>query len=867
MDAWPVRFYDAARINATVSWTTHLKYLLSVRPGGGRPSATLAVYLLAGLCAVITPAFAETATAAAASTAQSSLTERREAAVQNARRGQIPAARQRLEQLFADHPGDQPLRMDLAVVAAWDGDPARCAGLLDALDAGSLPDYVLDSYAKATRDLQRWDRSIALYQRLRDRQPERIEFVLAQALVMTDANRFEAAEQVLAQVQTPLPARPAERAEVHFTRGYLAQRQEQFTAALTHYSQTLELVPDHAAARRGHLLSAAALGAVYQALARARAEPGLVTQAELIRLQLDAAAMHVRWAALPDAASGRPHASIALAMQDDLLAHPGLRDAQSTPGRALSFDRIAALVADKQMAEAITAFEAAVSSNQQETSPEPAGGGLDAFPAYVLGAAAEAYLYLRQPQRAAELYRAALRQDPERLELQAGLFYALSDQMDHAAAEALAADLLAAQPAWSGTEPGRWQANPQHAAARELVAMELAFRERYGEALGHLDGMLDIAPANTSLRLARAQVNRWRGHGSAAHGDVVRVRVQDPDNFRARALEGELALDAQRYRQAERALTDTVTLAPHARPTLNLAQRWINHNRPLLSISADAGRSDGGAFSSRDWRVDSYYFSRPLAYRYRVFVHDVAVYGRFDEGAGRDHRLGAGLEYRPPDWLVRGAIHQGLQDNDGFGASISAWWQRDDHLTLRARAAANSVNAPLRGTRVDIRGDELEVGGTYRWHEAREASAAAGMLDLDDGNLRQWLQMNLRTRLLNRPAHKILADTRVYSSRNSERDSVYYNPAADRELSVGLTHEWRIFHDYQHALTQRLGVEAGNYWQRGFGSGPVWTWFAEQQWLLGPRSSVTYGLRSGGRIYDGNREHMANLYLSVEWRP
>jgi len=70
---------------------------------------------------------------------------------------------------------------------------------------------------------------------------------------------------------------------------------------------------------------------------------------------------------------------------------------------------------------------------------------------------------------------------------------------------------------------------------------------------------------------------------------------------------------------------------------------------PELILDGGAGRSDGGAFSSREWQLEGYYLSAPI-HRYRVFVHDTVTYGSFDEGPGRDHRLGAGLEDRAPDW-------------------------------------------------------------------------------------------------------------------------------------------------------------------------------------------------------------------------
>ncbi|MDZ7668509.1 MAG: poly-beta-1,6 N-acetyl-D-glucosamine export porin PgaA [Gammaproteobacteria bacterium] len=835
----------------------------SSHPAHRRRCSILAVYLLAGLCAGTTLVRAEVAprsqtpTQSTLSAGVESVDERRQAAVLAARRGQLEEARQRLEELYRRNPAHRAVRMDLAVVAAWAGDDARCVELLNDLDAATLPDYVLEAYAKAARNLQRWEQSLALYQRLHQRHPQRPEFPLARTLVLADAGRFDAAAAEQRRVHRTLTDDSPWRAESYFACGYIAARSQHLTAALDCYSRALDVQSDHGPARRGYVLTAAALGAARQALQAAAADPGLFTAAQRQRLELDAAAMHVRWAALPDAQQSRRHAAAALEAQAELLAQENLQDTTTPLGQTLRFDRIAALVADRRMREAVAEFE----TLQAQVAP------LDQFPAYVLQAAARAYLYLRQPAQSAEAYRAALRQRPDNLDLQLGLFYALSDQNEHDAARDLAADMLAAQPAWESRQPGRWQANPGYARAREAAAMEIAYREHYSAALADFAQMLELAPANTSLRLSRASIRRWRGHYEAAHDDVARVRAQDPENLRARVLAGELALDRRRYAQADALLQDVVRQAADASATRELARRWTTHNRPEVTVQAQAGRSDGGAFSSRDWRLDGYYYSAPLAYRYRAFVHDTFSYGRFDEGSGRDHRLGAGLEYRLPAWILRGEIHQGLEDNDSPGLTARAEWYPDDHLSIAAGAGLNSRDMPLRGTRIGVQGDDLELAASYRWHENREASVSMGVLDMDDGNLRRRLQADFRIRVMNLPEHKLFANLRAYTSRNSETGRIYYNPESDRELSVGLTHEWRIFRHYDRGLTARLGVEAGSYWQENFGSGSIWTLFAEHQWQLGPRSSVSYGIRGGGRVYDGNREHMAALYLSVGWRP
>jgi len=779
------------------------------------------------------------------------LDDAREAAVLAARGGDAAAALGRLEALFGAHPDSRALRLDLAVVAAWAGRDARAAELLASVEPSGLPDYVLEAYAKSARNLKRWDQALELYGHLAERAPGRSEPALARVLVLADADRFDAARAALDAVIRDPEFEPG--ADAHYACGYIEERARRYTQALACYRTALRVDPEHRRSRRRYAITASALGANAQARHIAAAHPGLLDATTLERLALDQAALHVRWARLAAPEAPRAHARAALDAHAELFQRDGLDAVDSPRGRALHFDHVAALAAAGDMAAAARAFEV-LDVPLEET------------PVYVLAAAADAYLYLERPEPAERLFEAALAREPDRLGLHVGLFYARSDMQDHAGAAAVVARLRASEPAWKRPAPGVWQANPRFARARELGALELAFRDRYGDALEAFDTLLALAPANTGIRLSRAQVRRWRGWSDAARSDLTRVRALESDHHDARLLDAHLALDSYRFEHAREQLLAATSQAPQARGTLELAERWRIHSSPELILDGGAGRSDGGAFSSREWQLEGYYLSAPI-HRYRVFVHDTVTYGSFDEGPGRDHRLGAGLEYRAPDWTLRGEVYRGLQDNAGTGAAVDADWRVDDRLSLSATAATNSRNVPLRATRIGVEGNELALGARYRWHEAREVAVGAAVLDLDDDNTRRQLQTTYRQRVFNAPRHKLFTTARAYGSRNSEPDRAYYNPEADRELSVGMTHEWRLHRRYDRSLTQRLGVEVGDYWQEDFGSGTVWTLFAEHDWQLGPRTALRYGLRTGGRVYDGEREHMASLFVGVTWRP
>jgi biofilm PGA synthesis protein PgaA len=283
-------------------------------------------------------------------------------------------------------------------------------------------------------------------------------------------------------------------------------------------------------------------------------------------------------------------------------------------------------------------------------------------------------------------------------------------------------------------------------------------------------------------------------------------------------------------------------------------------------LQADAGRSDGSAFSSDSWNANAYYFSKPLAYNYRAYVHDVARYAEFSEGTGHDHRLGVGLEYRGHHFTARGEVNQGFEQNEDAGANISLDWRVTDRIIATAGVAFNSVDVPLRGLRVGIQGDTLTTAATYRWHEGSALTARISHGNFDDDNRRRGYSVGYGLRVLNTLDHKLLTNVSAYVSTNTETNRPYFNPSRDRTYTVGLTHEWHIHRRYQRGLVQRFGVEAGDYWQEDFGNGNIWTFRLEHIWSIGPRWELRYGLTAGGRLYDGDREHASTLLLGMRGR-
>src|SRR5262249_5483931 len=153
--------------------------------------------------------------------------------------------------------------------------------------------------------------------------------------------------------------------------------------------------------------------------------PGVLTAGERAAIAADRTAHQIRWGSIAADIGRGPgrFAEIDRALADSADAASRALDpasALTAAERQLVFDRISALRERYRMRDAVALYET------MAARPEP-------VPGYVKSAAASAYLYLEQPEKARDLYRAALGADASSLEARLGLFYALAESEDHAA--------------------------------------------------------------------------------------------------------------------------------------------------------------------------------------------------------------------------------------------------------------------------------------------------------------------------------------------------------------------------------------------------------------------------------------------------
>lgn len=625
--------------------------------------------------------------------------------------------------------------------------------------------------------------------------------------------------------------------------------QGDWAAALGGWQRQLARNPEDAAARRGVFEAARRLGLPGQA----KASGAALSEAERAALEGDRIALLVR--------HGRIDAQTLTGDERYRTLDQALAATESLAGTwidgkrpsaeetRLLVDRIAALAYRDWPAEALRLYESLL-----------AGGVV--VPAWVLNDVAGAYLALRQPEAAASLYRQIIAASPDDFDANFGLYYALLEsEQPEAATEHI--DAYAARLPMRRHRDG--QPNGERWSALIATDQSRLYADRLAEADWRIDARVGETPNNSEARAAEASLHLMRGWPRRGEADLRRNIGRDPQNAALHADRAEALLTLQRWEEARTALASAASLSP-ASPAVARARESLRlHDRHELFVEAGYGKGDAAPFGSRDWRVDTWLYSKPIAERWRVFAHNATASAEFEEGYTRWTRSGVGLEWRTGDWRATGEVNGGEGEKPGLLATLR--WRPDDYWQLYANADTLTNEIPLQAVRAGVTAKRAGVGVEWRADESRRLSLGGAYSDFSDGNARSSVNAAWFERWLSGPRWMFETTLGADASHNSLGYSAsYFNPTNDRSLWLTAAVEQLVWRDYDRAFRHRLALTAGTYWQEDFGSGGVQAIEYTHRWELDRDLSLRYGVGRSLRPYDGEREARNFLSALLLWR-
>jgi len=779
---------------------------------------------------------------------EASAAARHTLAVEALRRGEFDSAVPTLRELYEANPANTAYLNDYVVGLAWSQRDADALSLEPLLGVESTPVYVVDAIAKSARNAHATEIAVKWYRRAIELEPENAEFKLGLAFSFAESGRYQEADSVIEELS------PSERQLPHVlaAESYIHRLAGRQIAALRVYDQILEVAPNDYDALRGKALLLRDLLLPAQALELAEQHPGILTAAETERLEVDALAVQLRLASQ----TVYPVETQGIVLDDtikEIDSRLSSAGEQSAAMLALQFDRIAALTERNEAREAVAAFE---------SLPVP----LEEIPAYVLAAAGRAYLDAEQPETAVALLERAMRTPPVGISTELALVYAYLDMDRYEDAAALEAVILEKYPMLlRSADAAIVKGNEARMRAEVVAAIADSSIDRQDAAQIRLEELLADSPNNTDVRHELANVYRWRGWLDRSLTEYDQVLTIDDTNLYAQVGRANTLLDAQQFAEVETTL-DSLLATGHREPVVNrLSERWTLHNRSELILSAQTAESTGATFGTTQRAADAWWFTRPIKYNYRAFVHLHDAFSEFPEGDARRRRTGFGAEYREGPWRARGELLADHEHSD-FGFAGDLDWRLSDHWLLSSNLAKNSTDMNLRGYRIDVESDVVGMSAAHSKNESVIYSFGINHAQFTDGNRFDGAFGRMRRRVLTLPRSLTHFTAEVSTARNSEANVVYFAPSSDLSVLVGAEHDWRIRRRYERQLSQHTAIQMGSYDQSGFSPGLIWRARYSLAVSLSDALNFDIGVERSRNLYDGGTEYSTTFLASVQAR-
>ena len=752
---------------------------------------------------------------------------------------------------------------DHIVIAGWAGRPAEAIAAYETLPAGAaLPADVRLAVARAYRDLQRWPQALDSYRTGMRHYPGQSAFAAGEIMTLADAGQFAAAQ---AAGERRVERHPRD-ADARLALSYAYARQAMPFEALHQADQALALAPATPYVLREYILALRGARMADVALDWARRHPALFDASQVRGLEADALAQQARLAAMPTRSEAERFALADRALAGYDAAIPAWRalgdEAREDVLRA-RIDRLHALHARVRMQELTHEYEALLAEGVE-------------VPRYALNDVASAYLYLRQPERARDIYRqvaagdALGHDDPEqRLATRTGLYYALAEgeQFDETAPVTEAVQSGAAPWLYYKGQATRMP-NDLHLESSQTLAAARLQADDTVAAQQRLEDMVGKAPNNTGLRADLATLYRARSLPRASEIELKMAETLAPRSLAVENGQGFTALDLQEWRQAEALSADTLARSPENLTSRRLAREWQVHQKAELVISGYRGlASDSPVTGNGDFGIDAVLYSPPIDYDWRVFGGGGYAVGDFEEGRGHYRWLRTGVQRRVRDLTVEGEV----STNDyGHGVKpgvrLSAAYDLDDHWQVGGSGEIMSRNTPLRALTNDISSNALSVYVRWRANERREWTLSAAPSHFSDGNSRWELGLTGRERVYTAPHLKADLELGLSSQRNTRDDAPYFNPRADFMALPGVRVTHTLHRRYETAWEQIGTLGAGAYSQQGYGTGGVIALGYGQRYRANDVLDMGFMVTGTSRPYDGERERELRVVFDLAYR-
>jgi len=629
-----------------------------------------------------------------------------------------------------------------------------------------------------------------------------------------------------------LVARKPKDVEAHFARAYVFEQKSMFWDAMLEYDQVLWLAPGNLTALKLRMMALSYLGASSVALEQARKQlPKDIKLQEFFKGDMVVDSLH--WDEFRKARKTIP----------SLMVEKGnLRP---------RFDFIVAAAENRDMQDAVNAYEQLVQEEIQS-------------PYWLLENIGRAYLYLKQPDKALDVYNQALKLNPRSYNARFGKFYVLQENRKWNDADKILEE-LDKEYKWNYWAGKQKRSEPKKLEIAIARGWKLAYEDRLDEAEEYFLNLHRRAPANIAIRSAIAYIYMFRGWPRKALMEFQIIETMDPENLEARI--GKIrALNELEFKEEARQEKNAILHQPGKAYYKRTGVQKLD--RDLLLEEKFRVGFDFVYENSNDNSSDYLAILRlaePLTLHTDLTAYVLRRRTAQFESVGQFDRVGLGIDHTfNSDWRAAETISFDTSQGSEFGFLTELFYTPDDHWKLEASYDTFAVDIALRARAFGIRGRKASAGITYRQSEWREMSFGYTHWDFSDKNKRDegllryeqglWVRNDWRQRLY----------VEYYLGRNSLLNRPYFNPHRSWSLTGTLMTQQTLWDIYNRKFLHKLFLTAGNYNQSGFGSKEIMIIRYQQEIDFSDTQALLWGITWARQPYDGIFVDTRNIYLTYD---
>ncbi|MDI3163700.1 poly-beta-1,6 N-acetyl-D-glucosamine export porin PgaA [Enterobacter hormaechei] len=756
---------------------------------------------------------------------------------------------QRYEQQHALTPGQVA---DWLQVASWAGRDDEVIRVWQRYDIYMpLPARAIAAVAQSRRNQKAWPSALSLWKEALSLAPDNDDYRIGYVKTLADARKDRLALSEARQLvkDNPSPAHLETLSYVWMRQGKNRDRLLADMRALSAAPGNEALLRETIDALTDNRVSTPALWLSQNAA---------LSPAERRRLERNAAAERVRLADVP----GRTEKERLRLAQNALDRYHALlsrwqNDPQAAEDVILArIDRLGALYAQGNYRQVISEYESLTAAQHP-------------VPDWAIGWVISAYLQEKNTVAAFSLVQRYPHYASDPQDEEHALFYAWLDTGQYQAARRYVERETRSVP-WTRYDFGSPAAQPND---RWLTGQSLKFNyllatNALPEAEKLSYRLASTAPGNQGLQIDYAALLQARGLPRAAEQKLKRAETLEPTNLELEKQQAYVAMDLQEWRQMDSLADNVIARAPADRSARRLDRLRMVHHMSELRLKAGKGlHSDNPVSGSHDMNWDATLYGPPVADNWRLFAGTRYAQGNFDEGKGISRHLLGGVEWRPRDLTLEAELSGNrYHGKNRPGARLSTTYSLSDNWQVSGNLERLSRATPLRALRNGISANRGEGGVRWYQNERREYQFNAAISRFSDHNRRQEYTLSGKERLWQTPTLTLDLEPGIAASKNSLRNTLYYNPARDLSVTAALSVDHEMYRHYDTLWSQQFVAGGGSYWQKNQSPGAVTLLGYGQriQWNNVVDTGVM--LNWDKRPYDGKRESNLSVTLDATLR-